>query len=36
MQAIYKIAVLALLTGLISMLLIKIIEYLTRDKDENL
>ena len=36
MQTIYRIAVLALLTGLIIMLLKKLIDYLTRDKDENL
>jgi hypothetical protein len=34
MQTIYRIAVLALLTGLVMMLLRKIILYLTRDKEE--
>ena len=34
MQAIYKIAVLALLTGLVMMLIRKIIVHLTRDRGE--
>ena len=34
MEAFLKIIYLAFLTGIVSMLIIKLIKYLTRDKDE--